>query len=231
MFKNYSVLIVDDEPLIAETIKDYLLEFGLMNIELRHSKSEALKRIGEHAFDLVLLDIRMKGYFDGIEIGESLSNTQIPFIYVTAHSDMEMAKKMLGTNAKSYISKPIRKEELFMNVGFVLNDNNRKTINLVNITNGNEIIRLSKEEINYIKSVGNYLEIYQKEKKSIIRNTFEGFLKEIDDPDFIQTHRSFIINSKKIQKFNAKEVSLFGNILIPISRTFSNHLRTNLSQK
>eukprot|EP01041_Mallomonas_annulata_P038039 gene38039-61465_t len=95
MLNDLRVLIVEDEVLIAETIKDYLIEFGLMKIELSHSKLHALKLIENIQFDLVLLDIRMKGLFDGIEIGQFLSEIHIPFMYVTAHSDMEMAKKML----------------------------------------------------------------------------------------------------------------------------------------
>lgn len=78
-------------------------------------------------------------------------------------------------------------------------------------------------ELDYIKSDGNYLEFYCGVKKVIDRNK----LKEIADelpPNFVQVHRSFIINKNAIQTLNSTTLILNLGTQIPVSRTYKQNL-------
>ncbi|MEZ4857384.1 MAG: LytTR family transcriptional regulator [Flavobacteriaceae bacterium] len=78
-------------------------------------------------------------------------------------------------------------------------------------------------ELDYIKSDGNYLEFYFGEKKVIDRNKMKDIVEELP-PNFIQTHRSFIINKNSIQSFNSTKIFLKTGAEIPLSRSFKQNL-------
>lgn len=106
--ENIRVLIVDDEVLIAETLKDYLQKLGFKQIKMTHSKKETFELLSFWKPHVALLDIRMEELYDGLEIGQQLkSDYKIPFMYVTAHSDMEMTQRILKSKPDGYITKPI----------------------------------------------------------------------------------------------------------------------------
>ncbi|MGZ4097575.1 MAG: response regulator, partial [Bacteroidia bacterium] len=82
--ENQRVLIVDDEVLIAEDLKDILKSFGCREIYLAHSKSDAVRQLELIKPDIALLDIRMEKELDGLELGEHINAMyKIPFIYIT----------------------------------------------------------------------------------------------------------------------------------------------------
>lgn len=79
------------------------------------------------------------------------------------------------------------------------------------------------KDLEYIKSDGNYLEFYSADKKTIDRNKLKN-IKEQLPPNFVQIHRSFIINKNAIQSVTATSLTLKNGIQIPISRTFKQNL-------
>lgn len=229
MYSNIKILIVEDEPLIAEAIKTYLLPLDLKNIQIEYELKHALEEINNNSFDLVLLDIRMQGLFDGIEIGLALSEKQIPFMYLTAHSDVEMIKKMSETKASAFISKPIRKEELLLNVSFILNSILESYKNVITVRSGHDLVPIEKKKLLYLKTDGNYLELFLvNNEKILVRTSIDRFLEEVHDADFLQTHRSYIVNKNHIKFLKSDTVILNSEDMIPISRTYLNQLRANL---
>lgn len=231
MYSNIKVLIVEDEPLIAEAIKTYLLHLNLKEIQIEYELKYALEAIKNNLFDLVLLDIRMQGQFDGIEIGLVLSEKQIPFIYITAHSDKEMIKKMSETKASAFISKPVRKEELLLNVTFVLNSIIENNKNIITVRSGHDLVPIEKKKLLYLKTDGNYLELYLiNNEKILVRTSIDRFLEEIQDADFLQTHRSYIINKNQLKLLKTDSVILVSEDIVPVSRTYLNQLRLSLSK-
>jgi two-component system, LytTR family, response regulator LytT len=230
MYSKISVLIIEDEVLTSELITLFLNELGIRNVLVATNKENALRKIEEEKFDLILLDIRLKGNFDGIEIGKILSVKNTPFVYLTAHSDKEMINLMMQTKSKSFISKPIRKNEFLLNISFILNELIESKENKTSIKNGHEIIKIETKNLIYIKSFGNYIELYLSNNElKVVRSTMENVLKDINNTDFIQTHRSFIINKKFVEKYSSSEVLLKNGIKIPISRNLKMQIKATLT--
>src|SRR5687767_7181612 len=114
---NVKILIVEDEVLIAEDLKDMLSSFGMKEVQMAHDKTSALGIIQTFSPKIVLLDIRMEKETDGLEIGKLLKgNPDISYIYITAHSDVAMVKKILETEPSGYITKPIKKSDLYASI-------------------------------------------------------------------------------------------------------------------
>ena len=113
------VLVVEDEPEIAELMEDYLRSNGYRTERARDG-NEALSLFRLARPDLVLLDIMMPG-LDGIEVLKRLrSESNVPVIILTAKT--EETDKIIGLElgADDYITKPIRLKEVIARVKAVL---------------------------------------------------------------------------------------------------------------
>mgnify|MGYP003561695596 CR=1 FL=1 len=116
-----TILIVDDEPDIRETIRFALEEGGFQVLEAGHA-DEARKRLSEHP-DLILLDWMLPGR-SGLELAAQLKQSprtrMIPIIMVSARGAEEDRVKGLDTGADDYIAKPFSPREMIARVNAVL---------------------------------------------------------------------------------------------------------------
>jgi two-component system, LytTR family, response regulator LytT len=229
--KAFKILIVEDEILIAEDLKDNLVSFGCTNIEMAHNKTEAIDAIQTFNPDLVLLDVRMENEKDGIEIGEFIAkNFQKPFIYITAHSDVNMIKEIVKTKPAGYITKPVKKSDLFAAITLATEQVNPKESNTFKIKDGYSTVIIPVASIIYIESEGNYVNIYCDKKKHVSRQSLDSVITELDPAVFFRIHRSYLINTSKIKRYSKKEVEL-DNITLPVSRNVGDDLETFISRQ
>lgn len=219
--ENLKILIVDDEVLIAEDLKDSLMGFGRHEIELAHSKSEAIKKLDTFKPDVALLDIRMEKEMDGLELGEYInSNQKIPFIYITAHSDMAMIKEIVKTKPAAYITKPFKKSDLFVSLNLVAAEIKQSEKNNLCIKDGYDTVIIPFDTILYIEGEGNYINIFCVSKKVVSRQSLDNIIEQLDKDLFFRIHRSYIINLSKTNRYSKKEVEING-VILPVSRNIA----------
>jgi len=101
-----------------------------------------------------------------------------------------MLKKIFFTESPSFKSKPANK---------ILINDNKTTLNI----DVNEVV--------FIKSEGNYVEVFEKDKKYLIRTTLKKIIEQNKQPEFIRCHKSYIVNLNKIKRItgNSKGYKLF----------------------
>ena len=110
---EHKVVIVEDEGLIAADLKGRLERAGYDVPAVAASGAEALRVIRKTTPDLVLMDIRIKGTVDGIQVAEQVRQEfDIPVIYLTAYEDRETLERASQTQAFGYIKKPIASSSL-----------------------------------------------------------------------------------------------------------------------
>jgi DNA-binding NtrC family response regulator len=111
-----TVLIIDDEAEIRESLQT-LLELEGFEVETAGTGEEGLARIGEHPFDLILLDLALPGA-DGIEILGNIRahDPYLPVIMITAYGTVDNAVRAMQSGAANFVQKPWDNEKLLADV-------------------------------------------------------------------------------------------------------------------
>jgi len=106
-------LIVEDETLIAEELKERLLLLGFSVIAAVDSGEEGSAIATKERPDLVLMDIRLKGKKDGVQATKEIhQQVDVPIVYLTAYSDRQTVDRARGTDYDGFLLKPFRAGEL-----------------------------------------------------------------------------------------------------------------------
>jgi DNA-binding response OmpR family regulator len=106
-------LIVEDEILIAEELKERLSVLGFSVIAAVDSAEEGIAIATRERPDVVLMDIRLKGEKDGVQATQEIhQQVDVPIVYLTAHSDRLTVDRARGTEYDGFILKPFREREL-----------------------------------------------------------------------------------------------------------------------
>lgn len=112
-FSGRRALIVEDEALIAEELRERLSRLGFSVIAAVDSAEQGIAiAIREHP-DLVLMDIRLKGKKDGVQAAAEIRRqVDVPIVYLTAYSDRPTVDRAKKTDHDGYILKPFQRCEL-----------------------------------------------------------------------------------------------------------------------
>jgi len=103
---NPKLMIVEDERITAEDLKEGLEELGYTISAVVYSGEESIKKAEELKPDLIIMDIRLEGKMDGIEAAEYIrSNQGIPVIYLSAYSDEDTIQRAKITEPSGFIRK------------------------------------------------------------------------------------------------------------------------------
>jgi len=110
-------LIVEDETLIAEELKERLSRLGFSVIAAVDTADEGIAIATRERPDLVLMDIRLKGKKDGVQAAKEIrAQVDVPIVYLTAHSDRLTVERVKVTEYDGFILKPFQRHELQMTI-------------------------------------------------------------------------------------------------------------------
>lgn len=203
--------ICDDDPLfckqLEQYVNEYIKEHKIKDVSLftYHSGEELLAQ--SISFDIVFLDVEMTGV-SGIHTGRKLKeqNPKVIFIIITSYNDY--LDEALRFHAFRYLSKPLDKDRLFRNIKdalYVYNTNVQKMI-------------IETKEDNYTVYTSDIIMIEALGRKVIVRTTSDDYLsihnmnywkEKLDENQFFQPHRSYIINFKHVNHFDHRMIYLF----------------------
>lgn len=252
MSNKIKVLIVDDEPLARRGICQLLENESDFVVSGEASNGhEALSEIKKFSPDLVFLDINMP-LVDGFSFLEKIPPKEFPeIVFVTAYD--EHAIRAFEAGAIDYVLKPINEERfqktleriryrLSSDEKNVLDDKINSLIDLlkpeqniylqrVTIKENGRISFLEVEKINWISSLGNYIEIHTSKEKFILRETMDGIERKLNPNDFLRIRRSKIVRISQVKElqplFNGEfTVLLFDGTELTSSRRYRKNLET-----
>lgn len=121
MTNRARILVVEDERITAEDLRDILTQSGYEVTAAVANGEEALRRAEMDRPDLVLMDIRIEGSLDGLETARLLrQRLDIPVVYLTAHADDETLAAAKLSEPLAYIVKPFQEPELHATIEVAL---------------------------------------------------------------------------------------------------------------
>ena len=116
-----TILVVEDEPLIAKNISRYLSNNDYEVSGIAYDAEEAVFHLKRRPPDLVLLDINLESDKDGIDLAEYIHrNHNIPFVYLTSYSDKDTLDRAKKTGPYGFIVKPFNEKSLFATIEIAL---------------------------------------------------------------------------------------------------------------
>lgn len=119
--ENFSILIIEDEMLVAESISAILEDEGYMIAGITDHAEAAVAAFNQARPDLVICDIHLKKGVTGIEISKTLAAIRrVPFIYLTAYADNATLQQALKTEFDAYLLKPVIQVQLIVAVHLAL---------------------------------------------------------------------------------------------------------------
>ncbi len=220
------VIIVDDEPKAIELLKSYVQHFS--NIELVGTFRNGLKAfefLSKEPVDLIFLDINMP-HISGISLSKMLPEN-VKVIFTTAYS--EYAVESYEIQAVDYLVKPITLERFTKSMSRILPSKAQaveKERQYIFIKSGFETFRLESASILFLEKEGNYMNYQCVNQKILARETIQEAIEKLP-ANFVQTHKSYIVNLDNIMSYTSNELTI-GKEKIPISETYKNEVLKRL---
>ncbi|MGB0849815.1 MAG: LytR/AlgR family response regulator transcription factor [Bacteroidia bacterium] len=218
----YRILIVEDELIIAEVLKDMLTSLGYTVVAIAKNYDRAISQLKKHSeIDLALLDINLGGENTGIDVGEVINaDYKFPIAYITSYTDHETIAAVGKTKPEAYVIKPFKKEDILATVEIIRARNKQKD-KVIILKEGYDTIRIKCLDILYLKADGNYVQIHTLSDKFLSRTRIEDFILKYGEDNFAQVHRSYAVNIQNIDAVVGQHVHL-GAHKIPLSRKYKN---------
>lgn len=112
MAEKLEVLLLDDEPIVGRRLKPALAKIGC-DVEVFQDPKEALERIGQKEFDIVVTDIRMDE-IDGMQVLEHVikKSERTKVIMITGYAMISLAREAMEKGAFDFIAKPFQPDDL-----------------------------------------------------------------------------------------------------------------------
>jgi two-component system LytT family response regulator len=213
-------LIVDDEPLARRRIKSLLAHDSSVDVIGECSDGyKAVRSINELTPDLVFLDVQMPA-MDGFEVIKTIGAERMPtVIFVTAYD--QYALKAFEVNALDYLLKPFDRSRFQKTLerakamirGLHHGKVNTQLLSLLGvlrreqeipdrfvIKSAGRVVFLRIEEIDWLRTVGNYVRLQVGRDAHLMRETMNGMEAKLSPDKFMRIHRSTIVNLDRVKE-------------------------------
>jgi DNA-binding LytR/AlgR family response regulator len=230
------IYILEDEPLIAETIKTCLEKEGYQICGMADNVKEAIFDVEQLQPDLVLVDITLDGELDGIDFVNHLKKkSDTPFIFLTSLSDSETLDKVKQTEPFGYIVKPFNEKTLKTNIELALHKYqiHKQSITVSEevdsffIKNKGELIRVVLDDLLFVEAYDNYCYIVTSTQKMLISYTLKNVEEKLPHAQFLRVHRSFCVNISKIISLQEGYIFIDKN-KIPVGKSYRDDLMQHI---
>lgn len=232
-------IVIDDEPLAREVVKEYLEEYPDIKVVAECNDGfEGVKAVTQHHPDLIFLDIQMPK-ITGFEMLELLDNR--PAVIFTSAFD-EYAIKAFETHAVDYLLKPFAKNRFKQAVDKWLNQKdlndakqqvqalleNNTTSPVYNerivVKDRSTIKIIPAADVHYLEAYDDYVKIHTAGGTFLKNKTMAFFESSLDERQFVRIHRSYIVQVPQITGLVPYEKDSYKLLLksgdsLPVSKT------------
>lgn len=221
-------IIIEDQPPAQRILKKYIEDVGSLQLKGTFSDAiQAMEFLKSEVVDLIFLDIHLPK-ISGIDFLKTIPNPP-NVILTTAFPDYALESYEL--NVIDYLLKPFSFQRFVKAVAkvpvkntdasvSVPTDHNQATRSELFIKSGYEHIKVTIEDILYLKSDADYTEIFITGKRILSAEPLKYWEGNLNPEKFVRVHRSYIVNTAKIEKIAGNQIYLQEEIIVPIGRAY-----------
>ena len=170
---------------------------------------------------------------NGIQLGKKLNaKLNIPFIYLSSHSDSSTVKEASKTNPAAYLLKPFRSKDLKVSIDMAMIEletiEAKSFSEFLFVKKGKKWVKINVHNIRYAKADDSYTEIFTTDEKFLISQSLKKVEIKLDPSDFRRTHRSYLVNLSMIEGIDEDSL-IIGEDFIPIGKTYRKEVLDSLT--
>lgn len=229
----YNCLIIEDEPLAAEILRDYISEVS--DIQLMDVCRDVMTASGylrSHTIDILFVDIHLPK-INGIDFIKTIQN-QYQVILTTAYD--HYALEGYNLNVVDYLLKPIEFSRFLQAIQKIKRNNSlisepaggnmrKDSFHFFNVDKRQ--VKVFLDDILYIESLKEYVKIHTSENYLLTKLQIGEFESLLVSSNLLRVHKSFIINLDKVTAYSANLIEI-GKHQIPIGRTYKEFIMKHL---
>lgn len=247
--KKIGVLIVDDEDLAREVLRELLAPHAEIEILAECSNGfEAVKAVAEHKPDLVFLDVQMPK-LSGFDVLE-LIGRETAVVFVTAYD--QYAMRAFEVHAVDYLLKPIGRERFEAALERAKSRLRQKLppgpelaaaarppkqyLERIVVKDGTRVTLVPAGKLDYAEAQDDYVALASEGKKHLKQQTIASLEACLDPERFVRVHRSYIVNFERVVRIepygkDSRLAILADGSRLPVSRAGYARLKTLLDQR
>ena len=229
------VLIVEDEPLIAQRLERFCREIlgsKLETLRMATLHSEAKARLDESPIDLLLLDLNLHGR-DGMELlGASVAGS---FHTIIVSANTEQALRAFEFGVIDFVPKPFSRERLALALGRVTERDGRSAgaAKFLAVKKYGKVELVEIDRVMYVEGAGAYAELVLDDGRRELHDKTLEKLHALLPAGFERIHKSYVVRWSTVKALHAQEgshyeVELRSGLRLPVGRTRYKELREKL---
>lgn len=237
---NIRILAVEDDPIYAETLQLTVEKAGFEMVGILADGALALEEIERTKPDLLLLDIRIAGPFNGIELARRMTK-KIPVIFISSLREREIFEGVKDFQPFAFILKPFEplmlsntielavaalageKKEVWDEQDIVMKDS-------FFIREKNALVKVSTSDILYIEAEDKYCTLFTAKKKFVVRIALKDILGKVPD-NFTRIHRSYAVDIHRINRLILEDYLIYvDDRPLPLGMSYKDELLSKLKK-
>ena len=221
-------IIIEDQPPAQRVLKKYIDDLGSLELIGTFSDAiQAMEFLKSNQVDLMFLDIHLPK-ISGIDFLKTLSHPPA-VILTTAFPDY--ALESYDLDVVDYLLKPFSFQRFVKAVAKIPNRSFTEIKEAgvsgipsekreIFIKSGYDLIKITLADVLYIKSDADYTEVFLPNKKQLSSEPLRYWLEQLDAAKFHRVHKSYIIQTTKIEKISSNQIHLEDGTVIPMGRAY-----------
>lgn len=229
--KKLKCLIVEDEPIAAEILEDYIQNVPFLALAGTCPDALfALDRLQKESIDLMFLDIHLPK-LKGLDFLKTLQKRPKVIITSAYH---QYAVEGFELDVVDYLLKPVEFSRFLKAVNKiqaasseVVSTIEKKPYHFFNVNK--KKVKVDEADILFIESLKEYVRIYTPKQQLVTKYQIGEIANILDSKHFLRIHRSYIIALDKISAFSSTHIEI-GRHALPIGRSYKNTVSTILEK-
>jgi len=231
----YKCIIIEDEPLAAEILQDYIADVPFLKLKNTYADAiSALDDLSANDIEVIFLDINLPK-LKGLDFIQTLKHP--PHIIITT-AYHEYALQGYELNIVDYLLKPIEFSRFLKAVNKLNQLNPARSMttavaaplgkDYMFINANKKRIKIYFKDILYIESLKEYVRIYTTDQEIVVKFQLGQIEEHLPKADFLRIHRSFMVAKERIDAYTGTEIEI-RNKQLPIGRSYKDQVNAFLN--